>query len=84
TVRGDVDGVALTGITLATADLRPGEAFVAIQGVNRHGADFAATAAEKGAVAVITDEAGAVIAESAGLPILVVDDPRAVLGDLSA
>ncbi len=31
TVRGDVDGIALTGITLATADLRPGEAFVAIQ-----------------------------------------------------
>lgn len=84
TVRGDVDGIALTGITLATADLRPGEAFVAIQGVNRHGADFAVTAAEKGAVAVITDEAGAEIAEAAGLPILVVDDPRAVLGDLSA
>ena len=45
-VRGDVDGIALTGITLATADLRPGEAFVAIQGVNRHGADFAVAAAE--------------------------------------
>ena len=83
-VRGDVDGIALTGITLATADLRPGEAFVAIQGVNRHGADFAVAAAEKGAVAVITDEAGASIAEAAGLPIIVVDDPRAVLGDLSA
>ena len=83
-VRGDVNGVTLSGITLATADLRPGEAFVAIQGVNRHGADFAVTAAEKGAVAVITDDAGAVIAEAAGLPIIVVDDPRAVLGDLSA
>ncbi len=47
-VRGDVEGVALSGITLATADLRPGEAFVAIRGVNRHGADFAKTAAEKG------------------------------------
>ncbi|RKN69606.1 UDP-N-acetylmuramoyl-L-alanyl-D-glutamate--2,6-diaminopimelate ligase [Microbacterium sp. CGR2] len=83
-VRGDVDGIVVSGITLATADLRPGEAFVAIQGVNRHGADFSAAASEQGAVAVITDEPGAVIAEPTGLPIIVVDDPRAVLGELSA
>ncbi len=83
-VRGDIADVELSGITLATADLRAGEAFVAIQGVNRHGAEFAQTAAEQGAVAVITDEAGADIAASAGLPIIVVDDPRAVLGALSA
>ncbi|KQZ24607.1 Mur ligase family protein [Microbacterium sp. Root553] len=83
-VRGEVNGVTLSGITLATADLRAGEAFVAIRGVNRHGAEFAAAAADKGAVAIITDEAGAEIAASAGLPILVVDDPRAVLGALSA
>lgn len=83
-VRGDAAGVTLTGITLATADLRAGEAFVAIRGVNRHGAEFAPVAAEKGAVAIITDEQGADIAASAGLPILVVDDPRGVLGALSA
>ncbi|MBN7792907.1 Mur ligase family protein [Microbacterium esteraromaticum] len=83
-VRGDLEGVHLSGITLATADLRAGEAFVAIQGVNRHGAEFAPTAAEQGAVAIITDAAGADIAAPAGLPIIVVDDPRAVLGDLSA
>ncbi len=81
---GDVEGTVLTGITLATADLRAGEAFVAIRGVNRHGAEFAAAAAERGAVAVVTDEAGAGIAASAGLPIVVVADPRALLGDLSA
>jgi len=83
-VRGDLAGVELSGITLATADLRAGEAFVAIQGVNRHGAELAQTAADQGAVAIITDAAGAGIAASAGLPIVVVDDPRAVLGDLSA
>ncbi len=81
---GDVDGTTLSGLTLATADLRAGEAFVAIRGVNRHGADFAATAAERGAVAVITDADGARIAAPAGLPIVVVDDPRALLGELSA
>jgi len=83
-VRGNLAGVQLSGITLATADLRPGEAFVAIQGVNRHGAEFAQTAADQGAVAVITDAAGADIAASAGLPIVIVDDPRGVLGELSA
>lgn len=83
-IAGDVAGVELSGITLATADLRPGEAFVAIRGVNRHGAEFAAQAAAAGAVAVITDDAGAALAAGIGVPVLVVDDPRALLGDLSA
>ncbi|MBD7957083.1 UDP-N-acetylmuramoyl-L-alanyl-D-glutamate--2,6-diaminopimelate ligase [Microbacterium sp. Sa4CUA7] len=83
-VRGDVTGVSLSGITLATADLRPGEAFVAIRGAARHGAEFARAAAEKGAVALVTDAEGADIAADAGLPIVIVDDPRARLGDLSA
>lgn len=83
-VLGDATGVVVTGITLATADLRAGEAFVAIRGVNRHGAEFAVAAAAKGAVAIVTDAAGADIAKDAGTPIVVVDDPRAILGDLSA
>lgn len=83
-VRGDVAGVTLTGITLATADLRPGDVFVAVRGVNRHGADFAAAAAEKGAVAVITDAQGLDLAAASGLPVLEVEDPRGLLGDLSA
>lgn len=82
--RGDIADITLTGITLATADLRIGEAFVAIRGFNKHGAEFATAAAEKGAVAVITDEAGADIAAASGLPIIIVDDPRGVLGALSA
>ncbi|MGC5169408.1 Mur ligase family protein [Micromonospora sp. DT81.3] len=83
-LRGDAAGVTLTGITLATADLRAGEAFVAIRGVHRHGAELAEAAAEKGAVAIVTDAEGAEIAASSGLPIAVVDDPRGVLGTLSA
>ncbi|MDO8382899.1 MAG: UDP-N-acetylmuramoyl-L-alanyl-D-glutamate--2,6-diaminopimelate ligase [Microbacterium sp.] len=83
-VHGDIADSTVSGITLATADLRPGEAFVAIRGVNRHGAEFATQVAEKGAVAVITDTAGAEIAADAGLPIIVVENPRAMLGDLSA
>jgi UDP-N-acetylmuramoyl-L-alanyl-D-glutamate--2,6-diaminopimelate ligase len=83
-VRGDVTGATLTGITLATADLRPGDVFVAVKGVNRHGAEFAGAAADKGAVAVITDAEGAGIAAASGLPVILVEDPRASLGELSA
>jgi len=83
-VRGEATDVVLSGITLATADLRPGEAFVAIRGVNRHGAEFAPTAVAAGAVAIVTDAAGAEIAADTGVPIVVVDDPRARLGELSA
>jgi UDP-N-acetylmuramoyl-L-alanyl-D-glutamate--2,6-diaminopimelate ligase len=83
-VRGDTAGVTLTGLTLATADLRPGDVFVAVRGVNRHGAEFAATAAEKGAVAVVTDAAGADVSAASGLPIVIVEDPRGILGELSA
>ena len=82
--RGDVSGVTLTGITLATADLRPGDVFVAVKGVNRHGAEFAAAAAAEGAVAIVTDADGADLAAESGLPVVLVDDPRAALGDLSA
>ena len=83
-VRGDVSATTLTALTLATADLRPGDVFVAVQGVNRHGAEFASAAAEKGAVAVVTDATGADVAAASGLPVVLVDEPRALLGELSA
>jgi UDP-N-acetylmuramoyl-L-alanyl-D-glutamate--2,6-diaminopimelate ligase len=86
--RGSVDGVEVTGVTLGTADLHPGDLFVGIQGANSHGASYAAQAEQGGAVALVTDAAGAEIATSdpgaAGLPILIVDDPRGALGELSA
>src|SRR5690606_3246809 len=84
TSHGDLDGVELRGITLATADLRPGEAFVALRGVRAHGAQYARQAADLGAVAVITDADGAEPAAATGLPVLIADDPRAILGQLSA
>ncbi len=82
--RGSVDGAEVTGVTLGTGDLHPGDLFVGIQGVNSHGASYAAAAKEGGAVAIVTDAAGAEIAADAGLPILIVDDPRGALGALSA
>src|SRR5690606_4963360 len=83
-VRGDLTGRAATGVTLATGDLRPGDVFVGIHGVRRHGAEFAAEAAQNGAVAILTDAAGAEIAADAGVPIFVTDDPRGRMADLAA
>ncbi|MGV9195053.1 Mur ligase family protein [Microbacterium sp. MC2] len=83
-VRGDLTGRTATGVTLATGDLRPGDIFVGIHGVRRHGAEFAADAAGQGAVAILTDAAGATLAADAGIPVLVTDDPRTRMADLAA
>ncbi|SDS89671.1 Mur ligase family protein [Microterricola viridarii] len=83
-VRGDIDGVELSGISLSTTTVQPGDLYVGVPGRNAHGASYAADAARSGAVAVLTDEAGAALAAEAGLPVLVTPDARAALGDVAA
>ena len=82
--RGAVDGVEITGVTLSTSEVRPGDLYVGIQGANSHGAQFAEQARDGGAVAILTDAAGADLASDSGLPILIVDSPRGALGEISA
>jgi UDP-N-acetylmuramoyl-L-alanyl-D-glutamate--2,6-diaminopimelate ligase len=81
---GSLDGVELSGVTVRTSEVHPGDLFVGLPGEHSHGAGYAADARERGAVAIMTDPAGAVLARDAGLPILVVESPRAALGDVSA
>jgi UDP-N-acetylmuramoyl-L-alanyl-D-glutamate--2,6-diaminopimelate ligase len=76
--------LSVTGITHASADVRPGDLYAALPGANRHGAEFVAAAARAGAVAVLTDPAGVAAARAADLPVLVVDNPRAVLGTVAS
>ena len=76
--------VEVTGITHSSQGVRPGDLYAALPGANRHGAEFVAGAVEAGAVAVLTDPAGLPAAVEAGLPVLVADDPRAVLGGAAA
>lgn len=76
--------IAVTGVTHASDDVRPGDLYAALRGSRRHGAEFVPAAAAAGAVAVLTDPAGAAAAEAAGLPALIVPDPRAVLGAVAA
>jgi len=82
--RGDLDAVEVTGITVRTSEVQPGDLFAALPGKNVHGATFSQDAAAAGAAAIVTDSTGADLAESVGLPIVVVDDPRSALGDISA
>lgn len=83
-VHGSVDGLEITGVTLSTSDVRPGDLFVGVQGVKRHGASFAEQARDSGATAILTDRAGVAAARESGLPVLLVDDPRAALGEIAA
>jgi len=70
--------VAVTGVTHAADQVRPGDLYAALPGSRRHGNEFAAAAVEAGAAAILTDTP-----IDAGVPTLVVGDPRAVLGTVS-
>jgi UDP-N-acetylmuramoyl-L-alanyl-D-glutamate--2,6-diaminopimelate ligase len=76
----------VTGATLRAQHVLPGDLFAALSGARAHGADFAGEAVRAGAVAVLTDEAGAArpALRDAPVPVLVHDDPRRVLGSMAA
>jgi UDP-N-acetylmuramoyl-L-alanyl-D-glutamate--2,6-diaminopimelate ligase len=80
----DRPGGAVTGVTHASAAVHPGDLYAALPGARRHGAEFVAEAVAAGARAVLTDPAGSPAAAAAGLPALVVSDPRARLGEVAA
>ena len=63
--------------------VQPGDLYVALPGSRAHGASFCAEAVVRGAVAVLTDPAGRSVAASCGVPVFVVSDPRARLGEVS-
>ncbi len=71
----------VSGVTHDSRSVEPGDLFVALVGQRFDGRTFAAGAVERGAVAV----AGPLPAERpAGVPWVVTDAPRALLGPLSA
>ncbi|GAB3597914.1 UDP-N-acetylmuramoyl-L-alanyl-D-glutamate--2,6-diaminopimelate ligase [Angustibacter peucedani] len=82
----DASAVRVTGATLDSRAVRPGDLYAALPGSRAHGAQFVPAAAELGAVAVLAEPDGARRARELGasLPLLVADRPRAVLGALSA
>lgn len=72
--------VPVTGVSVSSHTVRPGDLYAALPGIHHHGADFAAEARTAGAVAVLTDADGARRAAASGLPIAIVESPRGSLG----
>ncbi|HEX8496580.1 MAG TPA: UDP-N-acetylmuramoyl-L-alanyl-D-glutamate--2,6-diaminopimelate ligase, partial [Actinomycetales bacterium] len=73
----------VTGVTLDSRVVRPGDLYAALPGSTAHGADFAEQARAAGAVALLTDTEGQ--RRAAGvLPALVGERPRAVLGAIAS
>ncbi|MFJ4261827.1 UDP-N-acetylmuramoyl-L-alanyl-D-glutamate--2,6-diaminopimelate ligase [Paenarthrobacter nicotinovorans] len=79
--------IGVTGITLNSRAVEAGDLYLALPGATRHGADFVPQAIDAGAVAVVTDDAGArqlALAAEQPVPVLIVEEPRAVVGPLAA
>ena len=79
-----VEGVRLTGVSLDSRTVQRGDLYAALPGFVAHGGSFVPQAVEAGAVAVLTDPKGADLSGDPGVPVLVVPDPRGVLGDVAA
>ena len=87
TVPGASGSVAVTGISLNSRTVQPGDLYVALPGASRHGADFVSQAVEAGAAAVLTDDAGArllAFSHDIAVPVLLAREPRSLVGRLSA
>ena len=81
-VRGELE-VVVTGLTLSSQRVVAGDLYAALPGSRAHGIEYAAQAQTAGAVAVLTDAAGAPHAPP-GMPVVLVAEPRALLGRLAA
>jgi len=78
----DLVKISITGATHNDGDVEPGDLFIALPGARRHGAEFAESARQRGAVAALTDRSGAKLIKD--LPTLVVSNPRLVAGRVAA
>src|SRR5690554_2373887 len=76
----------VSGATVDSRDVRPGDLFGAFTGLKQHGARFAADAVAGGATAVLTDAAGLEVMAGLGVdvPVLVAADARLALGEAAA
>lgn len=75
--------IEVTGIAVDSGRIVPGCLFVALPGRRSHGAAFASEAMAAGAVAILTDDAGARMVDHLSIPVIVTEDPRRLLASLS-
>ena len=77
-----LEQIVITGVSIDSHQIEAGDLFVAVAGAKTHGATYAGSAKLNGAVAVLTDEVGAALVTD--MPVLVVTNPRACAGVISA
>src|SRR5690606_28170376 len=70
----------VTGISMNSKTVHPGDLYAAVGGARHHGADYIQQAVQAGAVAVLTDASG-VSRLPQGLDHIVVNDVRTALAD---
>jgi UDP-N-acetylmuramoyl-L-alanyl-D-glutamate--2,6-diaminopimelate ligase len=82
----DVPDVAcsVTGVTLDSRKVRPGDLFIALGGSRDHGAAYIAQAVERGAVAVLVDEQAPADEAAWNVPVLSISGLRAKAGVIGA
>ncbi|HEY0213091.1 MAG TPA: UDP-N-acetylmuramoyl-L-alanyl-D-glutamate--2,6-diaminopimelate ligase [Paenirhodobacter sp.] len=85
--------VQVTGLSVDSRRVAPGHLFAALPGVKAHGAQFVTVALEQGAAAILTDRAGAEIAQpllaqatgpAGRVALVVTEDPRQTLAYTAA
>lgn len=74
---------SVSGISIDTRSIEPGEAFVAIKGSNFDGHDFIPVAVSKGAVCIIRQPQQEVFFRANGVVMLEVKDTEKALGDIA-
>ena len=79
-VQPGFDAIEVTDITLDSRKAGPGCVFAALPGVKVHGRQFAASAVERGAVAVVSDTP----IDGIDAPVIVVDDPASLFAFMAA
>lgn len=72
--------IEVRGLTLDSRKVEPGFLFAALPGVTAHGRDFIPQAIARGAAVILTD----IAVEGIDIPVLVTDEPAAVLAELAA
>jgi UDP-N-acetylmuramoyl-L-alanyl-D-glutamate--2,6-diaminopimelate ligase len=73
----------VSGVTLDSRAVAPGDLYVALPGSRVHGAAFCADAVAAGAAAILTDPDGKSRAAATGVPVFVLADPRGKLGEIA-
>jgi len=79
-----VAGLLVADIAYDSRRTNHGCLYIGLAGAKTHGAAFAAQAAARGAIAMVTDAQGAKLAATESLPVLVVDAPRTAMAHLAA